>query len=761
MQKNDLSVVQKEMWRLPETSVTQAVSMRPIQVQEKCRHVCLFFAVIASPAGRGNLISHTPAVPRLPIATEALRFLPIWCYHWFRRLFSGRLNGFWRSFTLIQIKHLSLSFGERVILKDIKWLIGEGSRIGLVGDNGAGKTTLLRILAGEIEPDDGRVDYVGAGNNVAIGYLPQDLQELGGGRVIDFLRDKAELSGMNECIAKLEEEISRCGEGSPDLARLLGEHERLAAEFSHRGGYEFEATATKVLRGLGFTHGDAERATGEFSGGWKMRLALAGILLRRPDVLLLDEPTNHLDSESMEWLEGWLRDHRGVMIFVSHDRRFLGKMANEIAELARGAITRYSMGYDAYLVERDAARERLERTIEDQKERIEQMQRFIDRFRYKATKATQVQSRIKQLEKMEIYEMDAPSKHVNIRFPEAARSGHEVISGHGLSKSYGQTHVFSDLDVEIYRGQRVALVGVNGAGKSTLLRLLSGTEKPDTGAVKLGHNVRSAYFSQESAQNLNYAHTVWEEACRTGSKITEAEKRNLLGSFLFSGDDIKKPIRVLSGGEKSRVALFKLLLSDSNFLILDEPTNHLDMATREMFQRALLQYGGTLLIVSHDRFFLDNLVDRVLEIRDGRLFDYPGNYSYFVDRRERMLGGETVLDAPAARLQQIARAEGNASPTPLEPIDGKEQKRAEAERRNTLYRKRKVFADRIAPLEEQIETAEARLGEVDALLCDAEVLADSSRVQDLMIERRQLEEAIAADYEIWEELSSAMEAVGR
>ena len=699
--------------------------------------------------GRG----HCPH-PQGGIASLAsIHFFSIWCYH------GTGVKRPWGLCKLILIKHLSLAFGERVILKDINWLINEGTRIGLVGDNGAGKTTLLRILAGEMEPDDGRVEYIAAGGNLAIGYLPQDLVELGNGKVIDFLRDKAELSGMNESLTALEAEISACGEGSPDLSRLLAEHETLEMEFSHRGGYEFEATATKVLRGLGFAHGDAMRLCSEFSGGWKMRLALAGILLRRPDVLLLDEPTNHLDSESMEWLEGWLRDHRGVMIFVSHDRRFLGKMATEIAELARGTITRYAMGYEKYLVEREAARERLERTIEDQKERIEQMQRFIERFRYKATKATQVQSRIKQLEKMEIYEMDAPSKHVNIRFPEASRSGHEVISGHGLSKSYGETHVFSGLDLEIYRGQRVALVGVNGAGKSTLLRLLSGTEKPDSGAVKLGHNVRPAYFSQESAQNLNYNHTVWEEACRTGSKVTEAEKRNLLGSFLFSGDDIKKPIRVLSGGEKSRVALFKLLLSDSNFLILDEPTNHLDMATREMFQRALIQYGGTLLIVSHDRFFLDNLTDRVLEIRDGKLYDYPGNYSYFIDRREGLLEGRHETGPQ----QQAAKKRVDLE-TPLEPLDAKdtkEQRRVEAERRNTLYRKRKVFTDRLGPLEKKIADAEARQAEIDALLCDAEILADSTQVQELMIERKKLEESLIQDYGEWEELSEAVEAVGR
>ncbi len=656
----------------------------------------------------------------------------------------------WGVIHLIQIKNLSLAFGERVILKKIDWLISERNRIGLVGDNGAGKTTLLRILAGEMEPDDGSVEFAGRVSRADIGYLPQDLVELGEGIVIDYLKERAGLSGLEARLAEAERWISSCPQGSRELAQALALHEELQRDFEHKGGFEFDATARKVLRGLGFAPGDADRPCGEFSGGWRMRIALSAILLARPAILLLDEPTNHLDTESMEWLEGWLRDHRGAMIFVSHDRRFLDKMATQIAELARGEITLYAMKYEAYLVEKEAARERLERTTRDQKERIEQIQRFVERFRYKATKATQVQSRIKQLEKMEIYELDAPTSTVHFKFPEAARSGWEVIGAHGLAKAYGDHTVFADLDLEIHRGERTALVGVNGAGKSTLLRLLSQTEEPTAGTVKLGHNVKRAYFSQESAQNLNYSHTVWEEACRTGSKITEAQKRGLLGAFLFSGDDIKKPIRVLSGGEKSRLALFKLLLSDSNFLILDEPTNHLDMNTREIFQRALLQYGGTLLIVSHDRFFLDNLACRVIEIRDGRMYDYPGNYSWFIEKREEQIRQQSAGEAPAAGGKKTA-----AEPEP----DAREKRRLEAEERNRLYRERKVFADRIGPLEEKIARDEARRDEVDALLCDPKNLSDSTKVQELMIERKALEEAIAADYEEWERLSAAMEAI--
>jgi ATP-binding cassette subfamily F protein 3 len=436
-------------------------------------------------------------------------------------------------------------------------------------------------------------------------------------------------------------------------------------------------------------------------------------------------------------------------------------MATEVAELARGEITHYQMGYERYLAEADAARERLGRVIEDQKERILHMQRFVDRFRYKASKATQVQSRIKQLEKMEIYEMGAPSKTVNIRFPDAPRSGWEVVSGKGLTKGYGEIRVFRDLDVEINRGQRVALVGVNGAGKSTLLRLLSGVEQPESGMVRLGHNVRRAYFSQESAQNLDYSHTVWEEASRTGSKVTETEKRGLLGAFLFSGDDIKKPVRVLSGGEKSRLALFKLLLSDTNFLILDEPTNHLDASTLEIFEDALLQYGGTILIVSHDRFFLDSLADRVLELRDGTLYDYPGNYSRFIEKREEARASETGDPAASGAKNQGERRAGslktlkNAS----DAADQRKKRQQEAQERNRVYRERKVFMDKIEPLEKSIASAEARRGEIDALLCRADVLSDSDKVRELFIERGTVTEKIESGYKEWERLSEALEGV--
>jgi ATP-binding cassette subfamily F protein 3 len=624
------------------------------------------------------------------------------------------------------------------VLKNIDWLVTEGTRAGLVGDNGAGKTTLLRILAGAAMPDEGSVEY---GRNARIGYLPQDLVELGDRSVMEFLLNNAGLTSLKIELSLAEEKISRLPDGSGELHSALVLHEGLERKFSALGGYVFESTAKKVLRGLGFLPGDSERMCGEFSGGWRMRIALASILLRSPDILLLDEPTNHLDTESMEWLEGWLRDYRGIMIFVSHDRLFLNHIATEIADLVRGTITHYSAGYERYLITKEAERKRLEQTIEDQKEHIENIQRFVERFRYKASKASQVQSRIKQLEKLEIYELDAPGQTVKIKFPEAPRSGYEVVTASNIAKKYDGHEIFSKIELEIHRGEHLALVGVNGAGKSTLLRLLSGVEPPDEGTVKIGHNVKLAYFSQESAQNLNYSHTVWEEACRVGSPLTEAARRSLLGAFLFSGDDIKKTVQVLSGGEKSRLSLFKLLLTDSNFLILDEPTNHLDINTREIFQRALTQYEGTLLIVSHDRFFLDNLAERTLEIRDSRLYNYQGNYSYFIERRAQILSGasETATQSTTAFTR------------------GK--RREEAEERNRLYREKKVFTDKIDQIEADIETAEKRRAEIDSLLCDPKHLSDSTRVQDLMLERKTLEKSLAKNYELWEKLSADMEKI--
>ena len=487
---------------------------------------------------------------------------------------------------MIEIKDLKVNFGEQEVLRGIDWFITPKSRIGLVGDNGAGKTTLLRVLAGGAD-HEGTITMP---KGHAVGYLPQDLVEIKELPLIEYLKERAGLTELSRELAACEQRMSLLGENDPAVKGLLSEHERLQRLFESKGGFGFEVEAKQVLKGLGFApECDAERLTSEFSGGWKMRIALAALLLSHSDIMLLDEPTNHLDTESMEWLESWLRDYRGTIIAVSHDRRFLDNMVTSVAELANGRINLYSCGYEKFLTEREERRARLEAEWEQQREKIDEIQRFVERFRYKATKARQVQSRIKQLEKMEITELEGPSKSVNFQFPESPRSGREVIRASGLAKSYGDHTVFRDVDLVIERGERVALVGVNGAGKSTLMRLLNQSEEPTAGTAELGLNVKKAYFSQESAQNLDYSRTIWQEVNNTGSKLLEGAKRNLLGAFLFSGDEIYKPVSVLSGGEKSRLGLLKMLLSESNLLILDEPTNHLDYGTKELFQKALLQ----------------------------------------------------------------------------------------------------------------------------------------------------------------------------
>jgi len=639
---------------------------------------------------------------------------------------------------------LGVNFGEQVVLDNVDWTITPKSRIGLVGDNGAGKTTLLRVIAGVSEYDSGSVEIP---NNHVIGYLPQDLIEIDDIPLLDYLKRRAGLEKLNRALLETEHKMADTSENSPELRRLLSEHEQLQRKFEAKGGFSFDTEAKLVLKGLGFRPAeDSKRLTSEFSGGWKMRIALAALLLSHPDILLLDEPTNHLDTESMEWLENWLRDYSGTIIAVSHDRRFLDKMVTSVAELAGKKINIYSCGYEKFLTEREERRARLEAEWEQQKEKIDEIQRFVERFRYKATKAAQVQSRIRQLKKMEITELEGPSKNVVFNFPEAVRSGLKVIECKDIAKRYGENTVFEDLSFTVQRGERIAIVGVNGAGKSTLLRLLNKSEEPSFGTVSFGLNVKRAFFSQESAQNLDYSRTIWQEVNNTGSKLLEGAKRNLLGAFLFSGDDIYKEIRVLSGGEKSRLGLLKMLLSESNLLILDEPTNHLDYSTKELFQKALLEYGGTILIVSHDRAFLDDLVGRVIEIRDGKLYDYHGNYSWFIEKRASQLESS----------EEEKTSEKKASATSDKT---KEQKRAEAEKRNSLYKVRKAYIEEMKPVEEAIENDEKRREEISSMLCDKETLSDSAKIQSLMIELKDTEARLKENYPKWEELAAKIEAI--
>jgi len=624
---------------------------------------------------------------------------------------------------MISLENISIGFQEKVLFDNLNWKIPRGSRIGLVGNNGTGKTTLFRAIVGLIQPDKGNITLP---RNRRIGYLPQDLIELKNNiDLVSYLREKSGIAKLEHSLKVCEEHLTSLSAESNKYQTALKKYEKITNLFEHRGGYTFSTQAHKVLKGLGFREKDFTRQCSEFSGGWKMRIILASILLSSPDIILLDEPTNHLDTESLEWLESWLLNFSGTIMVISHDRYFMDKLMTQIAELAHQRLTIYQGNFSYYLKEKEKRHELLKKEAKNQQEKIAKTEDFIERFRYKNTKAAQVQSRIKMLEKIQIIKIDKAPKKAAIYFPKCPRSGDKVVSVENLAKKYEEIVVFKGLNFTLHRGEKVALVGVNGAGKSTLSRLLSKREKPTAGTVNLGYKVNLAFFSQESSENLNYNNSIWEEISAESSSMTTGERRNLLGAFLFSGDAIYKPISVLSGGEKSRLSLAKILMQESNFLILDEPTNHLDIVTKELFQQALLKYSGTILIVSHDRFFLDNLIGRVIEIREGKIYDYPGNYSYFIEKRTQLL----------AEVDNSTIAIKNAqSLKPRIKTLNKLKKQKEAEERNRLYRRNKDILDKLKSVEEEIKVLEENKADVESQLCNPTILKNSRKVQNLMID---------------------------
>ncbi|MBU4348892.1 ATP-binding cassette domain-containing protein [bacterium] len=633
---------------------------------------------------------------------------------------------------MISLENISIGFQEKILFDNLNWRIPMGSRIGLVGNNGTGKTTLFRALVGFVQPDKGNITLP---LNQRIGYLPQDLIELTSNiDLISYLKEKSGIAKLEHSLKLCEEHLTSLSAESNNYQTALKKYEKISNLFEHRGGYTFSVQAHKVLKGLGFREKDFNRQCTEFSGGWKMRIVLASILLSFPDILLLDEPTNHLDTESLEWLEGWLQIFSGTIIVISHDRYFLDKLMTQIAELAHQKLTIYQGNFSYYLKEKESRYDLLQKEAKGQQEKIAKTESFINRFRYKNTKATQVQSRIKMLEKMQIVKIDKTPKKAAIYFPKCPRSGDKVVSVENLAKKYEEILVFSGLNFTLHRSEKVALVGVNGAGKSTLSRLISKKEGPTAGKVDLGHKVNLAFFSQESSQNLDYNHTIWEEISAESSSMTSGERRSLLGAFLFSGDDIYKPISIISGGEKSRLSLAKILLQESNFLILDEPTNHLDIITKELFQRALLKYSGTILIVSHDRFFLDNLITRVIEIRDGKIYDFPGNYSYFIEKRNQLLSVNGNSAVAMKNTQSLK---------PKTKTLDKLKKQEEAKERNRLYQQNKDALDKLKSTEEEIRVLEKDKIDAEDQLCDPIILKDSKKVRSLMIDLKKYNQELA------------------
>jgi ATP-binding cassette subfamily F protein 3 len=550
---------------------------------------------------------------------------------------------------MIQLSGLTKAFGDRVLLDAVSWQIDDRERVGLAGPNGAGKTTLLKMLAGLDEPDAG---VVVKPSGLAVGYLPQDGLNHSGRTLIEEagLAFKP-LLDMRAEIQSLEERLGDDSADESEHAAMLSRYSDLQESFRRLEGYSIDLKITTVLRGLGFTPDDFDKPSETFSGGWQMRIALAKLLLTRPGLLLLDEPTNHLDLEARNWLEEYLSSYPHAVILVSHDRFFLDAVVTRITEIGLRKLTDYSGNYSDYLVEREARMERLRQQKREQNEELERMQAFINRFRYQATKAAQVQSRIKMLDKIVPIEIPPERKRVHFTFPACAKSGRTVLDLRGVRKAYGSRVVFGGVSLHIERGDRIALIGPNGTGKSTLMRMLSGVEGPDAGSRTEGHQVVMQYFAQDEATRLDPTLTVYQTLAGDAPIHMVPSIRNILGGFLFSGDDVDKPVRVLSGGERTRLAVARMLLRPSNTLLLDEPTNHLDLDSKDVLLDALEDFGGTLIFVSHDRYFVDKLATKVINIGGGEAQIYPGTYEEFLWSRQQREAAAAAPAAPSSRRE--------------------------------------------------------------------------------------------------------------
>jgi ATP-binding cassette subfamily F protein 3 len=653
---------------------------------------------------------------------------------------------------MIQLSGAGKRFGHKLLFENTDWLITPHDRLGLVGANGTGKSTLMKVLAGLDTFDYGSL-IVAKGTTA--GYLPQDGLSLSGRTVFaECMAVFTELHAMERELETLTHRISELDHASPEYADVADRYHSLEHEFRTRDGYSIEAEVGRVLQGLGFRKEDWERQTDEFSGGWQMRLALAKLLLQKPNLLLLDEPTNHLDLEARNWLEEYLHDYPHALVLISHDRYFLDVVVNKIAEIWNKRFWFYTGNYDKFLTQKTQRNEQLQAAYRNQRDRIEQLEVFINRFRYQATKAKQVQSRIKELEKIERIEVPPEEKTIHFSFPQPKPSGRIVAEFEEVAKSYpkaggGEKEVFRNVNFLIERGDRIALVGVNGAGKSTLIKLLAGTERTTQGEFRLGHNVQADYFAQDQYKELDADARMIDDLGNASPRSTQTELRSLLGCFLFSEDDVFKKIGVLSGGERGRYALLRLLLHPANFLLLDEPTNHLDLRAKDVLLDALMEYTGTVVFVSHDRYFIDKLATRVFEIGDGKVEVYPGNYEDYLWRKQ----GGSAKQNEAIR-QQLSWSEA----APQAPSNGNQASveavpAAKAKRLNPI--KRKKMEDRIRELEGEISRAETVIAQCETALQEF-VSTEESRRQSLELDQRKA--AHAALIKEWEDLSQSLQA---
>jgi ATP-binding cassette subfamily F protein 3 len=647
---------------------------------------------------------------------------------------------------MLTLSQVSKAFAGRTLFSDVSLQVNREDRIGLVGPNGAGKSTLFSLILGEASPDEGKVILE---KNATLGFLPQESAPAGDETVLELA------CAISPELAKAQRAINRHEKaGTHDDEEY---HDALGV-FAELGGWQLEPKAKQILHGLAFREADFEREARTMSGGWIMRAHLARLLVMEPDLLLLDEPTNHLDLESLYWFQEYLQSYPGAILMISHDREFLNALVDSIVEISHQKLNRYRGNWDKYVLEKVQREEIQLAAYKNQQKEIAALQEFADRFRAKASKASQAQSKLKQIDRME--KIQAPlsqEKTVHIRFPQPPRSGVRSITLENIDFSYGDLTVYRGMNFEAERGQRTVLVGPNGAGKSTMLKLLAGTLTPSAGTRDLGHNVKVGYFSQHRMENLNAKHTVLEAAQDMPNPLGEQQTRTVLGSFLFRGDDVFKPVGVLSGGEKTRLALVKLLLDPPNLLLMDEPTTHLDIGSIDALIGALQQYEGTLIFISHDVHFIRAMARTVLHISAGKLTPYAGDYQYYLEKskatnaREALTAGEKLSNAqPAAAPVAASSTSGNA-PTPRK---SKEQKRLEAEQRQEQSRIRKEHDARVASIEMQIATLEGKQKELTAELEKPETYESGGRAVELNRDLLTVAESLARLTAEWEALAA-------
>ncbi len=650
---------------------------------------------------------------------------------------------------MITINNLSVQYGEKHLFKNISGRINKRDRIGLVGVNGAGKSTLLKILAGISEIDPGVITL---SRQSSCGYLPQEIDAIAPGMTLYQEAESAfaQLLAKQEQLDAIHAELSHTTDSKKidELVTLQGE---LQQDLDHSNIFQMRSTIEKVLMGLGFKTTDFDRDCHEFSGGWIMRLMLAKQLLATPSFLFLDEPTNHLDLETLAWLENFLGSYPGAIIIVSHDRLFLDNMTSSTWEISLGKLTVYKGNYSHYLIDKEERLLVQRAAYANQQAKIDQTKRFVDRFRAKSTKAKQVQSRVKQLAKMDLIELDDSESHISFTFPPAAPSGRLSIEVLDVCKSYDEKQVFDKISFELQRGDKLAIVGVNGAGKSTLVKILAGVTSKDSGNIRLGHNVSLSYFGQHQAQELSTDYSVLETLTYVEADKTITQTRSLLGAFLFRGDDVDKKVAVLSGGEKSRLALAKMIATPANLLVMDEPTNHLDMTSQDILQDALAQYDGTIIIVSHNRFFLDQFANKVLEIKNGKSTLYEGNLSYYlekVEQEKKRIEASKVVNAPPENIS-----------VKTSQAKGKKARQEQAEIRRKRGVKLKSLKKKIVEIEKDIEELETSKTKLESILADPELYKDQDAFSEKSKDYAGTERKLQRCYQQWEELQEKVEVV--